>query len=123
TDAEGRRLFTSLQQQFLNMVRGRPGQLPPPVDSMEGRWDEAERAHVERMTRVSAVGSPGAVREGLSALLSQTGADGLMLTAHISAHRARRRSSEWAPGACREINGTRRGGAGSPRPRREAVSP
>ena len=32
TDAEARRLFTSLQQQFLNLVRGRPGQLPPPVD-------------------------------------------------------------------------------------------
>src|SRR3954469_13039879 len=36
TDAEARRLFTSLQQQFLNMVRGRPGQLPPPVDDMDG---------------------------------------------------------------------------------------
>src|SRR5262245_39897588 len=35
TDAEGRRLFTSLQQQFLNIVRGTPGQLPPPVDSMD----------------------------------------------------------------------------------------
>ena len=57
TDAEARRLFTSLQQQFLNMVRGRPGQLPPPVDSMDGRWNDAERAHVEWMTRVSAVGS------------------------------------------------------------------
>jgi hypothetical protein len=75
------------------------------------------------MTRVSAVGSPGAVREGLSALLSQTGADELMLTAHIFDHAARLRSFELAAGACREINGTRRGGAGSTRARREAVSP
>src|SRR4051795_6327634 len=42
TDAEARRLFTSLQQQFLNMVRGRPGQLPPPVDDMDGLWNAAE---------------------------------------------------------------------------------
>jgi luciferase family oxidoreductase group 1 len=96
TDAEGRRLFTSLQQQFLNMVRGRPGQLPPPVDSMEGRWDEAERAHVERMTRVSAVGSPGRVRDRLAAVLAETGADELILTAHIYDHAARLRSFELA---------------------------
>src|SRR3954453_1511754 len=34
-DAEARRLFTSAQQQFLNLVRGTPGQLPPPVESMD----------------------------------------------------------------------------------------
>src|SRR5204863_9411377 len=78
TDAEARRLFTSLQQQFLNMVRGRPGQLPPPVDDMDGLWNAAERAHVERMTRVSAVGSTGRVRERLSAILAETDADELM---------------------------------------------
>ena len=35
TEAGARRLFTSLQQQFLNLRRGTPGQLPPPVDSMD----------------------------------------------------------------------------------------
>src|SRR5215207_7905823 len=39
TDEEARRLFTSLQQRFLGMVRGEPGQLPPPVDGMDGLWD------------------------------------------------------------------------------------
>ncbi len=101
TDAEGRRLFTSLQQQFLNRVRGRPGQLPPPVDSMEGRWDEAERAHVERMTRVSAAGSPVRVQERLAAVLAETRADELILTAHIYDHAARLRSFELAAQAMR----------------------
>ena len=32
------------------------------------QWDEAERAHVERMTRVSAVGSPVSVRDRLAAV-------------------------------------------------------
>ena len=96
TDAEARRLFTSLQQQFLNLARGTPGQLPPPVDNMEGRWDEAERAHVERMTRVSAVGSPNRVRDRLAAVLTETGADELILTAHIYDHGARLRSFELA---------------------------
>ena len=123
TDAEARRLFTSLQQQFLNLARGTPGQLPPPVESMEGRWSPPERAQVERMTRVSVVGSPGAVREGLSGLLSETGADELMLTAHIFDHAARLRSFELAAVALRELNETRRGDGCLPRIRRKAVSP
>src|SRR6185437_5392477 len=35
TDQQARRLFTSLQQAFLNLRRGRPGQLPPPVDHLD----------------------------------------------------------------------------------------
>src|SRR5436190_11411517 len=43
TDDAARRLFTSLQIQFVNLRRGRPGQLNPPVDSLEGLWSPAER--------------------------------------------------------------------------------
>ena len=35
TDAEAERLATSAQLQFLNLIRGHPGKLPPPVESME----------------------------------------------------------------------------------------
>jgi alkanesulfonate monooxygenase SsuD/methylene tetrahydromethanopterin reductase-like flavin-dependent oxidoreductase (luciferase family) len=76
------------------MVRGRPGQLPPPVDSMDERWNEAERAHVERMTRVSAVGSVEQVRERLGVILAETGADELMLTTMVYDHADRLRSYE-----------------------------
>ena len=41
TDDEARRLFTSLQQQFVNLRRGRPGPLPPPVDGIDGCWTPA----------------------------------------------------------------------------------
>jgi luciferase family oxidoreductase group 1 len=108
TDAEARRLYTSLQQQFLNMVRGKPGQLPPPVDDMDDLWNAAERAHVERMTRVCAVGSVGRVRERLATILAETGADELMLTAHIFDHDARLRSFELASHAMREVGPTGR---------------
>src|SRR3954468_11969063 len=56
TDAEARRQFTSVQQAFLNLVRGRPREIPPPVATMDGLWSGPERFHVERMTRCSAVG-------------------------------------------------------------------
>jgi luciferase family oxidoreductase group 1 len=94
TDEEGRRLFTSLQQAFVGLVRGRRGLLQPPVDSMENLWTPAERAQVERMTRVSVVGSPGSVRRGLEAIVDATGADELMLTGQIFDHAARLRSFE-----------------------------
>jgi luciferase family oxidoreductase group 1 len=34
TDAEARRHFTSVQQSFINLRRGKPGQLPPPIDDI-----------------------------------------------------------------------------------------
>src|SRR4051812_31437941 len=57
TDGEARRLFTSVQQQFLNLVRGTPGQLPPPLDDFDRHLNPAEREHLQHRTRVSAVGS------------------------------------------------------------------
>jgi luciferase family oxidoreductase group 1 len=96
TDAEGERLFTSLKQQFVNLVRNRPTELPPPVDSMDGLWNPSERQHVERMTRVSAVGSPETVKQRLQQILDETQADELMLTAQLYDHAARLRSFEIA---------------------------
>ncbi len=94
TEAAARRLFTSLQQQFLNLLRGEPRQLPPPVESMHDLWSPAEAAHVGHMTRHAVVGTPGAVREGVRALVRRTGADEIMATAHIFDQKARLRSFE-----------------------------
>jgi alkanesulfonate monooxygenase SsuD/methylene tetrahydromethanopterin reductase-like flavin-dependent oxidoreductase (luciferase family) len=77
-------------------VRGRPGKLPPPVDSMEGHWSAAERAAVMQRTRCSAVGSPGTVRHRLEELLEETEADEIIATAQIYDHAARLRSFEIA---------------------------
>ena len=75
---------------------------------MDGRWSPAERAHVERMTRVSVVGSPEAVRAGLEAILAETGADELIVTAQIYDHAARLRSFE----ILAEVHGARAHGRG-----------
>ena len=95
-DAEARRLFTSLQQPFLNLVRGMPGQLPPPVDSMDGLWAPDEKSHIDRSLACSAVGSPDTVAARLRVITEQTGADELMLTALMYDHDARLRSFEIA---------------------------
>jgi luciferase family oxidoreductase group 1 len=94
TDAEARRLFTSLQQAFVNLRRGRPGQLPPPIDALEGFASELEMAGVEHALRYSVVGSRETVRRGLEAFAELTRADELMLTSQIHDHEARLRSFE-----------------------------
>ncbi|WDD93527.1 LLM class flavin-dependent oxidoreductase [Burkholderia sp. FERM BP-3421] len=92
TDAEARRLFTSLQQQFLNLRRGTPGQLPPPVDMLDA--NELERANVAHALSFAAIGSRDTVRERLKQLIAQTGADELIVAAQIYDHAARLRSYE-----------------------------
>ncbi|HEX2860052.1 MAG TPA: LLM class flavin-dependent oxidoreductase, partial [Lacunisphaera sp.] len=47
TDAAAANLATSLQQSFVLLRRGTPGPLPPPVESMDGRWTAHEKAGVD----------------------------------------------------------------------------
>jgi len=96
SDVEARRMFTSLQQQFINLRRGTPGQLPPPVDDMDALWSPAEKAMVGQSLSCSAVGSPDVVEQKLKALIAETGADELMTTGQIYDHAARLRSFEIA---------------------------
>jgi luciferase family oxidoreductase group 1 len=94
TDAEARRLFSSLRQAFVNLRRGRPGKLPPPVDDLDAQLDPSARALLARSLACSVVGGPEAVRRGLREFATSTGADELMVTAQIFDHAARRRSFE-----------------------------
>lgn len=92
SDREATRLFTSVQQNFLNLRRGSPGPLPPPVDSMDGRWSPLEEAGVRHTFREALVGSPHTVANGLGAFLARTGVDELMITTAVFDHEARLRS-------------------------------
>src|SRR6266850_3892645 len=56
-DEEARRLFTSIQQSFTNVLRGRRGQLPPPIDDIETYWAPEEKPRVSSMLDRSFVGS------------------------------------------------------------------
>jgi luciferase family oxidoreductase group 1 len=93
-DAEARRLFTSAQQTFTNMLRRRRGRLPPPIDDIESFWTPEEKAHVSQMLGRSFVGSPDTVRAGLEAFAEETEADELIVASAIHDHAARLRSYE-----------------------------
>jgi luciferase family oxidoreductase group 1 len=116
TDAEAQRLFTSLQQQFVNLVRGAPDKTPPPVDTMDGVWSPAERVHVERMTRYAVVGGPGAIRRGLDVILEDTQADEIIATGSMFEHAARLRSFEIAAHVFKQINAHLATSAAAPEP-------
>jgi luciferase family oxidoreductase group 1 len=96
TDGEAERLATSSQLQFLGMIRRHPGKLPPPVDSMEGRWSAMEEAAVRERMRCAAIGSLKTVRRRVEELLEETAADEIIATAQIYDHAARLRSFEIA---------------------------
>src|SRR2546426_9370306 len=48
TDAQARRLFTSLQQMSLHIRRGNPVALPPPVDDLKSPAGAAELEALDR---------------------------------------------------------------------------
>ncbi|MEP6956252.1 MAG: LLM class flavin-dependent oxidoreductase [Chthoniobacterales bacterium] len=103
TDAEARRLFTSAQQMTLSLISGDPGQLPPPVESMEGLWSPAQRQAIEQRTRYTFVGAAETVRARMQQLVAETAADEIMIMAQIYDHGARLRSFEIAAQICREL--------------------
>lgn len=91
---EARWLASSGRQAFASLRSGRPVQLPPP--SKEWTKEADEPANPLDRTRVSFVGSPATVGEGMRAFARDTGADELIVVSHIYDHQARRRSYEIA---------------------------
>jgi len=94
TDAEAKRLFTSHQQSFVNLRRGRPGPQQPPIDDIEAYWTPPEKEMATRALACSIVGSPETVRFGLERFAAWTQADELMVVSAIFDPAARRRSYE-----------------------------
>jgi luciferase family oxidoreductase group 1 len=92
SDEAALHLATSQQQMHLSLVRGKPGKLPPPIDSMDDFWLPHERASVESMLRASIVGNAGTVKKKLQDFLDTTQADEIIINSMIFDHAARVRS-------------------------------
>ena len=94
SDDEARYHFTSQQQAFTNLLRGTPGQLPPPVDDIDSYWSPSEKIGAERMLSYSFVGCGETVARGLREFLDLVQPDELMLTGHVYDQAVRLRSYE-----------------------------
>ena len=92
TGAEAKRLFSSLQQQFVNLARGTPGLLPAPVDSIDSIWQPHEKAYVQNALACSVVGDAQAVKQGITDFIARYQPDELMLTGMMHDPAARQHS-------------------------------
>ncbi|MBJ7311842.1 LLM class flavin-dependent oxidoreductase [Rugamonas sp. CCM 8940] len=93
-DADAHFRASSMQQAFVNLRSGRPGQLPPPRAGYLDQLAPPERAMLDAVLSCSAIGAPARVAEQLQAFIARTGADELMITSQIFDHAQRLRSYE-----------------------------
>ena len=94
SDEEAEFLSTSMLQMFMGVVTGDRSPMKPPVDSMEGIWNEHTKYAVKKMLAYSFTGSAENAKEEISNFLSQTKADELMVSTYIYDHEQRLRSYE-----------------------------
>ena len=94
SEAEARRLFTSPQQTFINIFRGKRTPLAPPIDDIESYWTPTEKAQLSSIFRCSFVGAADAVKSGLEEFIDTTMADELMVATTLYDHGTRLRSFE-----------------------------
>jgi luciferase family oxidoreductase group 1 len=94
TVAEARLMFTSAQQAFVNLRRGRPGRLPPPREGFDATLSPSERAMIEETLSMTAIGTVDDVRARLRAIAERTKADELIVASMMFHHAQRLRSYE-----------------------------
>jgi luciferase family oxidoreductase group 1 len=106
SDAQARRLFTTQQQSFINLRRGRPGLIPPPIDDIESYWSPVEKLGVERALACAVVGDGDTVTDGIGAFIARHKPDELLIMANVFEHAARRHSFEIAAAARDRLGAT-----------------
>ncbi|NYT59803.1 LLM class flavin-dependent oxidoreductase [Alcaligenaceae bacterium] len=94
TDTEAKRLATTQQMSFADLVSGRRGLSKPPIDDIETYWSPNARTQAMQMLARSVIGSADTVNTGLQAFIAETGVDELMIVSDVYDHQARLRSVE-----------------------------
>ncbi|MEJ7849604.1 MAG: LLM class flavin-dependent oxidoreductase [Pyrinomonadaceae bacterium] len=94
TTGEAQRLSTSQHQSFLNLIRGIPGKIQPPVDDINAIWTPQEKAIVDARLGGSVIGDREIVRAGLEKFVEQTDADELIINGMFYDHKDRLKSYE-----------------------------
>ncbi|MDF1692194.1 MAG: LLM class flavin-dependent oxidoreductase [Zhongshania sp.] len=94
SDAQGEYLSSSMQHTFVNLRKGNPGKLQPPVDNYLQTLAPSEQMMLQQVMSCSAIGSPATVARKMQEFIALTQADELMITSQIYSHPARLRSYE-----------------------------
>ncbi|MBM7602351.1 luciferase family oxidoreductase group 1 [Metabacillus crassostreae] len=94
SDEEANREATTMQQFFLNVVRGTSNPLRQPVDSMEGIWSPSEKEMAKSMTSVSLQGSKETIREQLTSFQEKYAVDEIMAVSYMYGEGKQKRAYE-----------------------------
>lgn len=96
TEERAKWLATSQQQQFLNLRKGAPTQLKPPLENIEDHYSEEELFLLRKSLdpRATIVGTKEQVAERLKMFIDMTQADEVIIQSQIFYHEDRLRSYE-----------------------------
>ncbi|WP_078579043.1 LLM class flavin-dependent oxidoreductase [Salipaludibacillus agaradhaerens] len=94
TEEEASFLSSSLELQFLNLIRNTPSKLQPPVENIKELSSDYEKTILKKQFGSAVVGTADNVKEQLQTFLSDTGASEMMIHSQIYDHKARLRSFE-----------------------------
>ncbi|RIW34640.1 LLM class flavin-dependent oxidoreductase [Bacillus salacetis] len=94
TDEEAVRESTTMQQFFLNVVRGTQKPMSPPVEDMDEIWTFQEKQMAESMTSVSLMGSKETVKQQLTRFQEKYNVDEIMAVSYIFDPKKQERSYE-----------------------------
>ncbi|HKI73750.1 MAG TPA: LLM class flavin-dependent oxidoreductase, partial [Pseudomonadales bacterium] len=103
---EAEYLRSSSVMSFLNLRKGAPRRLPPPVPDLDQKLEPLDRAILAEMKSPVALGDKDMIAEGLADFIDQTGANELMLVCSMYDHDKRVRSFEITAEAAKSLNWT-----------------
>ncbi|WP_046180928.1 LLM class flavin-dependent oxidoreductase [Domibacillus tundrae] len=94
SDEEAQFESTTMQQFFLNVVRGSQTPLSPPIENMNQLWSEPEKQMATSMSSVTLIGSKNSVREQLTRFQEKYNADEIMAVSYMYDQDKQKRSYE-----------------------------
>jgi luciferase family oxidoreductase group 1 len=94
SDEEAVLLASSIDQSFVALRSGTPGQLQPPVPNYRQSLPPSQLAMLEHMRAVSAIGSPATVSSSIARFIERTHADEIIVSGATFDPAARQRSLE-----------------------------
>lgn len=94
TDEEAEFELSTMQQFFLNIVRGTKNPLQPPVENMDDVWHPQEKAAATSMSSMTLLGSKESVRDQLERFQEKYNVDELMAVSYIYDTDKQKRSYE-----------------------------
>lgn len=98
TDEQAQWLSTTMEQQFLNIIRGGTPKLIMPPAHMDALWNEHEKAAVRKQLRSSIAGSPETFKQKLNQFIAETQADEVIINSAVYDHQERLHSYELIAG-------------------------